>query len=88
MIGSRRRALKVTQRKTTQVEEEEVVEVICDWCKKPFEKNFVECFGYGTIEISFGYPSDFDGKDFEGEICDDCFREKIMPHLREREDGG
>lgn len=85
MIVSRRHVVKETETKTKQVEEEEVVNVMCDWCKKPFTKPFIECFGYGTIEVSFGYPSEFDGKDFDAEICDDCFKEHFLSHLRERE---
>ena len=79
--------MKVTKKTTKQVEEEEVVEVICDWCKEPFKEEFIDCFGYGTIEVSFGYPSKFDGNDFDGEICDKCFEKHIKPHLRVRDDG-
>jgi hypothetical protein len=77
--------MKVTKTTAKQVKEEEVVEVICDWCKEPFKKEFVECSGYGVIEASFGFPSAFDGTDFDGEICDECFKKHILPHLRARD---
>ena len=59
--------------KTVKVEEEELIKVICDFCGKEIDESFIECEGFGKIQIGFGYPSKIDGAVYTGEICDDCF---------------
>jgi len=74
--------MKLTKLKVIVTNEEKLISVICDFCGKEFEKSWLSCEGYGQIKIEFGYPSNFDGDVWEGEICDDCFRKLFKDKIR------
>jgi len=74
--------MKVIEKKTVEIEAETVVSVNCDFCGEYFIKDWLRCEGYGQIKIEFGYPSNFDGDVWGGEICDDCFRKLFKDKLR------
>jgi len=59
--------------KTVKKYEEKLTIVICDFCGEEIDKNYVEHEGFGKVQIGFGYPSDYDGAVYTGDICDDCF---------------
>lgn len=57
----------------------EIKEIFCDWCGKGNLKDGF--FEGGLGRISFGYGSKHeDGKTYEIDICDSCFRKRIKPH--------
>lgn len=56
--------------------------VFCDWCKKEILKE-----GYlknkkilkgSSFSIVFNYGSDFDGRTFDFDVCDDCFKKFLL----------
>lgn len=73
-------------KKITKVKKEEEVldKITCDWCEKVIyeqEKHFTEG---GTLHIHFGYGSDFDMDIYNFDICNNCFKEHILPHNRNK----
>ena len=66
------------------VEKQEIVEVICDFCKKTFKKD-LGVYPCGSIVIEFGYGSKHDLRRFTGDICDDCFEKHFKENLQEEE---
>lgn len=60
-----------------KIETKQLSKVVCDYCKKEgtiFGINSdKKSFCGGVISISFSYPSKFDSKEFELDICDECF---------------
>ena len=74
--------MKVIEEKIVKVPAETVVSVICDFCGAEFIKDWIICEGYGQIKIEFGYPSNFDGDVWAGEICDECFKKLFKHKLR------
>ena len=68
--------------KTVKVEKEELTTVICDFCGKKFDKDWIECKGFGQIKVEFGYPSNYDGDVYKAEICDDCFKKLFKDKLK------
>lgn len=62
-----------------QVEEERLLGVICDVCKKPQDLSSGKC--YQSIKVEAGYDSVLgDGKIYELDICDSCFKKILAPH--------
>lgn len=69
-------------------------EIVCDWCGKNFliydwSSHYSFPCG-GTINIDFGYGSRFDSHlkedEYVGDICDDCFENNILSHLRQKKE--
>jgi len=71
----------VPKRKVTKLDKS-----FCDWCGKEFTGEIMQCNGYGTVIIGFGYGSIYDDSKWEGEICDDCFEKKFKKKLRQTRD--
>lgn len=65
-----------------EIETEKVITVSCDFCQKEFDKLTVQCEGFGSINIEFGYGSKYDGIRYSGEICDNCFEIHFKEKLR------
>lgn len=69
-------------------EKEVVSRAFCSFCNKEFDERTIMCGGWGTINIGFGFGSNFDDDKFQLEICDKCFIEKygvvLLPQFREK----
>lgn len=52
---------------------ESIESVTCDYCGMLFDATTTQCYGYGHLEISFGYGSKFDDDHYFLQICDNCF---------------
>lgn len=62
--------------KTKTINEEVVIDTVCNLCEKSIginNDNFQGC----RIFIEFGYGSKYDGELCEGHICDDCYDRNI-----------
>lgn len=64
------------------VKKEVLLEVFCDFCGKKIDGAFIACKGFGQIKIEFGYPSNYDGDVYFGELCDDCFKKLFKDKIR------
>ena len=72
--------------KKIKVEEDSIVDIYCDWCKRRFRVGQVNCdkklVGGGQGEIYFGYGSIFDDDTYKFEICDNCFKQNVKDKAR------
>jgi len=59
--------------KTKNVKKDIVASVYCDICKQPIDKAFVDYNGWVQLKTSAGYPSQYDGQEYELDMCDGCF---------------
>jgi len=87
-----RKYRKVRKTKT----EEELVEIKCNFCGQKVAHEFHSdaprgaraAFGTavgGTLRATFGYPSKFDLREYEFDVCDACFEKRFLPfkpHIR------
>jgi hypothetical protein len=73
--------MKKTELKEFRIMDEIILAVFCDFCGDEIEKHYIPCEGYGKIHVEFGYPSDYDGDIYKGEICDDCFKKIFKDKL-------
>ena len=74
--------MKEVQVVKEEIETEKVITIRCDFCQKEFDKITIECEGFGSIKIEFGYGSKYDGIIYSGEICDNCFEDHFKEKLR------
>ena len=68
--------------KIVKIKKEELFEVVCDFCGKKFDKDFIYYTAFGQIKITFGYSSDYDFGTYSAEICDSCFKTLFKDKMR------
>lgn len=73
---------KMRVNKTIQVQENTLVDLLCDVCGKSCRhdvcfKHPDYGFEFATIKAKWGYFSDSDGKSYKIEICEDCFYDML-----------
>lgn len=59
-----------------------IADIQCDCCGKSCKK-IPKTFEFATLNASWGYYSDSDGKNYKIELCEDCFYDTIA-HLKAR----
>lgn len=63
-----------------------IQDIICDCCGESCKKKLhpkMKEFEFATLNASWGYCSDSDGKKYRIELCEDCFYDTIA-HLKSR----
>jgi hypothetical protein len=67
-----------------KTEKEVVRRAFCSFCNKEFDERTIMCGGWGTINIGFGFGSNFDDDNFQLEICDKCFLKEFGMRLEQQ----
>lgn len=75
--------MRVYEEEKEEIITKKLVKASCDFCGEDFDITSVECKGFGNLKINFGYGSRFDGSEFRGEVCDDCFAKLFKNKIRQ-----